>query len=148
MKRLGLIALGLGAAFIAGRLTLAMESPAPATHERIVERQPIHQRVVNAPSSSLTADEVRAIVSDALANRAPTEAATKAVRPTDPVAFSDGQAVVASGIADGRWSNDDRERLREVMPRLDRDQHREVIKSLLDEIKAGRVKIEADGSPL
>lgn len=98
------------------------------------------------PSSSLTADDVRSIVNDALAARPPSEA-TEPQAPPDTAAFSQAQAVVASGVADGRWSVDDREHLRAVIDRLNREQAHDVMTSLFAAINAGRVQLETDGPP-
>jgi hypothetical protein len=146
MKRFALAALAVVVAFVLGRLTTAAQEP---THtERVIERQPIEQRVVHASSasSSLTADDVRAIVNEAIATR-PAIAAAEPETPVDPAALAHAQEIVETGTADGRWTVDDRERLRDVVHRLDREQTRDVMTSLFDEINAGRVQLETDGPP-
>ncbi|HEY5928055.1 MAG TPA: hypothetical protein VIV11_40490 [Kofleriaceae bacterium] len=147
MKRHALTALALVAAFVIGRLTLAADSSATHT-ERVVERQPIERRIVQTSSSStssLTADEVRSIVNEALAAREP---AAEPPKPVDTAVLSQAQAVVATSIASGRWTAADREQLRAVMDHLSKDQMREVMTSLARAINDGRVKLETDGSPV
>jgi hypothetical protein len=148
MKRHALIALGLACAFGIGRLTIAVSSP---THtERVIERQPVEHRVVHAASSSspLSAEDVRAIVNDTLAAHAPAEAEQPSpVHPVDPAAPALARTIVTDGTADGRWTVEDRERLRGVFDRLNREQASEVLSSLYGEINAGRVHLELDGPP-
>lgn len=146
MKRFALAAIAVVVAFVLGRLTIAAQQP---THtERVIERQPIEQRVVHASSvpSSVTADDVRAIVNEAIATR-PAVAAVEPEAPIDPAALAHAQEIVATGAADGRWTVEDRERLRGVVDRLNREQAREVMTSLFEEINAGRVTLETDGPP-
>ncbi len=144
MKRLALTSLAIVAAFVIGRLTLAVQ---PSTHtERVVERQPIEHRVVQA-SSSLTAEDVRAIVNDALAARAPAPVAETPTAVVDPAALSQAQAVIASGMADGRWTDEDRDRLRGVIDHLSREQAHEAITTLFSAINAGRVRLDTVGPP-
>jgi hypothetical protein len=57
------------------------------------------------------------------------------------------RTIVTDGTADGRWTVEDRERLRGVFDRLNREQASEVLSSLYGEINAGRVHLELDGPP-
>jgi hypothetical protein len=147
MKRYALVAVGLACAFGIGRLTIAANSP---THtERVIERQPVEHRVVHAAASSaLSADDVRGIVNETLAARAPAEAEPPVpAHPLDPAVPAQARTIVTDGIADGRWTVEDRERLRGVFDRLSREQASEVLSSLYGEINAGRVRLEIDGPP-
>ena len=143
MKRFALTALALATAFVVGRLTIVPDAPTHST-ERIIEHRAGEPRIVQAPASSLTKDDVRSIVDEALASRAPAE---QPERPVDTAALSQAQDAVSTGIADGLWTADDRERLRAVADRLNREQTREVMTSLFAAINAGRVQLDTEGPP-
>ena len=143
MKRFTLTALALATAFLVGRLVAPDAVPAHST-ERIIELRPGEPRIVHTQADSLTAADVRSIVDEALAARAPVEAPE---HPVDTAAFSQARAAVSTGVSDGRWTIDDRDRLRAVLDRLNREQMRDVMTSLFAAINTGRVQLETDGPP-
>ena len=140
----------IAAAFAAG-LALggsSHEATAPAP----VPASPPTAAAAAAPRG-LSADEVRRIVRDELANapaRAAGEAATDKAdaEAGDPDALARAHEVLAAGMADGRWSIEDRAALRQAIVRLARPQIDEIFATLFPAINAGQLRLDSGVTPL
>jgi hypothetical protein len=142
MKRAALTALAIAAAIVVGRATVSTPG---ATHtERVIEHRSVEPRVVQA--RGLTADEVRDIVHAELAQKPVAEEPVLA--PADDSAFARGHAVLDQGLADAKWTDEDRERLRLALPDLQPAQVRQIVRSLYVTINNGTVRVELEGPPV
>ncbi len=138
MKRAGLTILAIVGVIFVGRATVSR--PATTHTERVIEQRSVEPRVVQ--TRGLGADEVREIVRSELADTAPTREAPPAA---DAAALERARAAVDAGLADGRWTEDDRQRLRQELPALQQVQLDEVLALLFARLP--QAKVELDGPP-
>ncbi len=139
MKRAALTALAIAAAVVVGRATVS--TPESTHTERVIEHRSVEPSAVQA--SGLTAAEVRDIVRTELAQQAPAAAAAPESPPADDAALARAHAAVDAGLADGRWTNEDREQLRREFVLLPQAQAEEILRTLFTSLP--RVKVEVDG---
>jgi hypothetical protein len=98
--------------------------------------------VVQATNSGLTADEVREIVRAEVGHTEPAQPAA----PVDDGALAHAHGVLNSGLADGRWTTEDRELLNRELPSLSKAQFEEIISTLFAALP--HMKVELEGPPL
>ena len=100
-------------------------------------------------SRGLTADDVLAVVRDALAARpAAATAAAEAPPPPDDAPLLRAHEVLATAMADGRWSEDDAAKLRAEVGELSPEQLEDVFAVLVPAINSGRLRVDYRGPVL
>jgi hypothetical protein len=139
--------------FLAGRMTApgAVEHPPAA-----VTRGPAMPGCAATTSPALTADTVRAIVREELTAHAPEPAPAPAPASTEPSrdkeemagALEHARGVLTQRMADGRWTDEDREALREAMRGLQPTQAREILSVLFPAINSGKLVLETVDGPI
>lgn len=143
-------ALALAGAFALGRLASA-PAPAPAKPERIVERGP--QRTIIERAAAPDLDEVRRVIREELA-RAATRTPDADDEPAEEpprdrtAAVAQAHAALDTGMADGRWTDDDRARLRGTLAELSPAEADVIFDKLLLALNAGQLQPEAHGPPI
>lgn len=145
------------AGFWLGTTRAATPAPAPAAApiaSAPVRAVPVRSPVVGPPgASSVTADQIRAIVRDELAEAGRADAADaagdRADAPASPVpdadqaaAVADAVATVDAAVAAGRWTDADVARLRAALPRLGRAELDRVLGPLFVAINDRRVVVD------
>ena len=101
----------------------------------------------------LSAAEVRAILREELAALPapplPEAEPDEEPRPsTDDTRLVRAHTILAVGMADGRWSEEEAADLRAAITGLDRDQLREVFSVLFPAINTGRLRLDYRGAPI
>lgn len=152
-RKLVVAPLALAAAFAIGRLT-ADRSPPRATTERIVERGPQRTIVERAVTPDL--DEIRRVVREELAHGAApsstlesaAEPAEEAEHPDRDILLSQARTTLETGMADGRWSDDDRARLRDALGSLSPHEAGELFDTLLLALNSGTLQPDVHGAPI
>jgi hypothetical protein len=145
-------ALAIAGGFAVGRFTTGSPS-APARTERIVERGP--QRTIVERAVGPDMDEVRRVIREELA-RGGTAQVQAAAEPAQvqetegesEVALDDARVVLDTGMADGRWSDEDRARLRNAMATLPPRQTAELFDKLLLALNSGQLQADVHGAPI
>jgi hypothetical protein len=146
MSRLRMIVLGLAGflvAFGVGRITALISEPAPPPPARIVEQR--HDRTIVERGASLDLDAVRAIVREELAQQAAPVTVVEREQPIDPDRLARAKTALGEGMADGRWTNDDRDRLRPMLARMSRTELEEILRTLFPALNTGKLRPETDG---
>ena len=136
-----LLAAGIGHAI--GRMTT---DPAPAKTERIVERGGERTIVREHGGAGISLDDVRAVVREELKANGSTDAASQP--PPDPQRLARAQAALDEGLADGRWTEEDRERLRPNLASLTREELEQVFGKLFPALNSGELRVEVMGPPV
>jgi hypothetical protein len=146
VPKIGLAALGFCAAYTFGRWTTDAPAPAP----RIIERA--HERTIvkHGAASSIDLDEVRAIVRDELAQSRNHDVAlpTDNKPAIDDARLARAMTAVDQGMSDGRWSSDDRDRLRGVFHTLSQAEMEQVASRLFPALNSGKLQLAVEGAPL
>lgn len=145
-------ALAIVGGFAVGRFTTGSSS-VPTRTERIVERGP--QRTIVEHAVGLDMDDVRRVIREELA-RGGTGQAQPAVEPAQAqeaegdseVVLDDARVVLDTGMADGRWSDEDRARLRDAMASLSPQQSDELFEKLLLALNSGTLQADVHGAPI
>lgn len=137
------------AGLIAGTALQAV--PPPPSSGKTVE---IHETVDGAQLASL----VRTVVREEMARAPAAPVAAVAVekeRPPTPVeptaeqleAHERGQSIVSAAQRVGRWSNQDRDQLRQVFQEVNENERDELLRSLLPAINRQEIKVDVQGPP-
>lgn len=149
-RRIVVAALVIAGGFAVGRLT-ADGSPPRTTTERIVERGPQRTIVERAVTPDL--DEIRRVVREELAHgAAPSStlesAADEPEHPDRDILLSQARTALETGMADGRWNDDDRARLRDALGSLSPHEAGELFDTLLLALNSGTLQADVHGAPI
>jgi hypothetical protein len=149
-RRVVVAALVIAGGFAVGRLT-ADGSPSRTTTERIVERGPQRTIVERAVTPDL--DEIRRVVREELAHgAAPSStlesAADEPEHPDRDILLSQARTALETGMADGRWNDDDRARLRDALGSLSPHEAGELFDTLLLALNSGTLQADVHGAPI
>jgi hypothetical protein len=142
------ILVGLGSFIVAyciGRLTVQTSQKPSAPPARIVEQR--HDRTIVERSASLDLDDVRAVVREEIAQQA-SPAAVEREDQIHPDRLAHVKGALVESMADGRWTNDDRERLRPMLTTMSRAELEDVFSTLFPAFNTGKLRLETDGPPL
>ena len=143
-RTMTLAVLGFCGAYAIGRWTI--DAPAPTT--RVVEHDRERTIVKHAGSTTIDLDGIRAIVRDELANARASD--SSAPRSEDKPPIDDAQLAVATtaldqGMTDGRWTTEDRDRLRAVLPTLSQAEFEAVASRLFPALNSGKLQLAIEG---
>lgn len=142
-----LACLAFAGAYAIGRMTT---EPAPTKTERIVERGGERTIVRERGGNAISLDDVRAVVREELKATGGTDGRSDAAEqpPPDPQRLARAQAALDEGLADGRWTEEDRERLRPNLSSLTRDELEQVFGKLFPALNSGELRVEVLGPPV
>ena len=142
-----LAALAFAGAYAVGRMT---SEPAPAKTERIVERGGERTIVRERGGDGISLDDVRAVVREELkAKGAGEQGVEPAEQPApDPQRLARAQEALDQGLADGRWTDEDRERLRPNLASLTREELEQIFGKLFPALNSGELRVEVMGPPV
>ncbi|MBA3500193.1 MAG: hypothetical protein H0T65_07470 [Deltaproteobacteria bacterium] len=121
--------------------------PAPQVIERDHERTIVKHRA----AARIDLDEVRAVVRDELAQSRTDD---NVARPTDDKPVIDDARLARAttaldqGMSDGRWTADDRDRLRLVLQTLSQAEMEQVAIRLFPALNSGKLQLVGAGPPL
>lgn len=124
-------------------------------NQRVAPAQATDACVVVQKASCPSIDDIRTAVREALpAARPPEEqvatvssVASEAVAPDETV-YLQARAALERDLADGHWSEEDRDRLNEALAQITRDQATELLAILFPRLNSGTVTSDIDGPPL
>ena len=141
-RALTLAVLGFCAAYAIGRWTV--DAPTPAT--RVVEHDRERTIVKHAGSTSIDLEGIRAIVRDELANArsAGDSAPTPDKPPIDDARLALATTALDQGMIDGRWTAEDRERLRSLLPTLSQGELEAIASRLFPSLNSGKLKLDVE----
>ena len=143
-RTIGLAALGFCVAYAIGHWT----APVPAP--RIIERD--HERTIlkHGTAARIDLDEIRAIVRDELAqSRNDDSVAAQEDKPAiDDARLASATTALEQGMSDGRWTTDDRDRLRVVFHTLSQAEMAQIASRLFPALNSGRLQITVEGPPI
>jgi hypothetical protein len=146
VRTMSVAALGFCAAYAIGRWTADAPVPAP----RIIERD--HERTIvkHGAAARIDLDEVRAIVRDELAQSRNDDVGRRTdEKPTiDDARLARATTALEQGMGDGRWTADDRDRLRLVLHTLSRTEMEQVAGRLFPALNSGKLQLVVEGAPL
>lgn len=143
MKRAALTVAAIAAAVVVGRASVSTSETIHTEH--VIEQRSVEQRIM-PHTHGLDPDEVRDIVRTELAARPTHDEPPRA--PADPDALARAREAVDQGLADGTWSEQDRDRMRAAIPALDQQQVDDIMSALIMKLDSGTVRIELVGPPV
>lgn len=133
----------LAAIAVVGAYAYGRHGVEPTTVERpVVVRGERTQTIVQQQREAIDADGVRAIIRQELASAKP---APPVADETKLVAARDA---LRNGMADGRWTDDDRARLRPLLLELTHEQADEIFDALLPALNDGQLRADVIGPPV
>jgi hypothetical protein len=144
-RNIVLALLAFTGAYAAGRITTP-DAPTPVPPERIVERAST-RTIVQQAGASISLDDVRAVVREELAH-VPAAQVVDAAPVIDEARLSRARSALDEGMVDGRWTEEDRERLRPLFASLPRAEGEQILSTLIPAFNAGRLRLEFHGSPI
>ncbi len=143
-----LVGLAVACAVLVAAFSLGRRSaPTRVEHDRQVER--VSQLVPAATARGPNLEAVRAVVREELARQAPAPGGTAGeqavAEPEDESAMASAREVLARGMADGRWTTDDRDRLRAELGHLSGEQAQDIFHTLIPALNSDQLRADFDG---